>query len=342
MLPVRVAFVLCVVLLTTVASAGPPTICGALWWMPDQPQATPHDYESFLESQRAIGFDLVWVLGSEHLMKQAIQREAAGQSHDCLEMLLTAADAQSMRVIVDLPPCGWYGKAKAEDLVGQVEQHLAAFQKRYGQHRCLYGWYLNYEVNELPVGETKESAWWRDVWRQIAAACHQTRPGSKVTISPFFMLDAQRRRGFEYLTPTQYAAWWETTLRETKIDILMLQDSGAEHLSIFTLADREPFFAAMQAACRRGGAHFWVNVESMEADVASWDDFIAREQKKDVPWRLVPIENLAAKLELASRYGEEIINWGYFPTSRPRAWPLSRPRRSARRTPPIATTIASR
>ena len=59
--------------------------------------------------------------------------------------------------------------------------------------------------------------------------------------------------GFPRVSPTEYAAWWEETLRQTKIDVVMLQDSGAEHLGFFTLADREPFFAAMQTACRAAG-----------------------------------------------------------------------------------------
>jgi hypothetical protein len=116
-----------------------------------------------------------------------------------------------------------------------------------------------------------------------------------------------------YQPPELYAAWWEETLRQTKIDVLMLQDSGGEHLGFFSLADREPFLAAVRTACNKAGAHFWANVETAEADVADWEDFIAKERDKKVPWRCVPIDRLAGKLELASRYGEEIVNWGYFP-----------------------------
>lgn len=300
-----------------VALGAQPWMCGSLWWMPYQPQATRQDYKTCIESQQAIGFDLLWILGSADLMEKALQNEQNGQPYDPLEMVLSLADEKSMRVIVDLPQGGWYGKIEADVLLDDVNQHIKAFWKRYGKHRCLYGWYLNYEINPLAPDEKVESAWWREVWRNITASCHRVAPNTVVTVSPFFLLDDKNRRGFPYLTPTDYAAWWEETLRQTKIDILMLQDSGAEHLGFFTTADREPFFAAMQTACRRANAHFWVNVESAEVDVRCWEEFISAEQKKNVTWRIVPMDRLAEKIEVASRYGEQIINWGYFPYMTP-------------------------
>jgi hypothetical protein len=310
----RVAALACGFMTATVAQAARPSICGALWWMPYQATATQRDYEQCIDMQRAVGFDLLWICGSRNLMKKATQNEKDHKPHDPLDMVLRIADEKAMRVIVDLPQCGWYGKAKAEDVARQVAEHVQVFWNRYGKHRSLYGWYLNYEISPQSMIAPQESAWWRNVWRDITASCHHASPRSAVTISPFFMMDDKSRRGFSYLTPTQYAAWWEETLLETKIDVLMLQDSGAEHLALFTLADREPFFAAMQAACRRANTRFWGNVEVAEADVASWDAFISLErQKKEVPFRVVPTDKLAGKIDLASRYAEELVSWGYFP-----------------------------
>ena len=309
----RIVVLGCCMAAAAVSQAAEPLMCGSLWWMPYQQQASSRDYESFIDSQKAVGFDLLWICGTADLMEKAVQNEKDGSPYDPLEIVLRLADKKSMRVIVDLPQCGWYGKAEPEEVIKKVEEHIQAFWKRYGKHRCLYGWYLNFEINPLVPDEKEESAWWREVWSGITMCCHRVSPHSVVTISPFFLLDDENRRGFKYLTPKEYAAWWEKTLRQTKIDILMLQDSGAEHLGFFTMADREPFLAAMQAACRQAGTRFWVNVESGEADVASWDEFIALEQQKKVPWKFVPIDRLATKIKLASRYGEQVINWGYFP-----------------------------
>jgi len=151
-----------------------------------------------------------------------------------------------------------------------------------------------------------------------------------VTISPFFLLDDTSRRGFTYLTPEQYASWWGKTMQETGIDIMMLQDSG-EHFSFFSLEQREPFFTFMADACHKAGAKFWINVESGEIHISDWDEYLARVEgwgeyltpascgDKGVPWRFTPIDKLEQKLELAARYADNIVNWGYFPFMDPMA-----------------------
>jgi hypothetical protein len=218
---------------------------------------------------------------------------------------------------VDLPKEGWCGRASEREAIDGVAMHTRAYWSRYGKHASFYGWYLNYEINPLAPEEREQSRWWRTVWREQTAECHRVAPRLQVFISPFFILGKNGRNGIKYLAPQQYADWWRDTLRETKIDVVMLQDSGAEHASFFTLADREPFFAAMQAACRDAGARLWLNVETGEKLAANWDEFAAIEREQRVLWRFTPIDHLAAKLELAARYGEEIVNWGYFPFMMP-------------------------
>ena len=154
-----------------------------------------------------------------------------------------------------------------------MAEYAARFAARYGAHRSFFGWYLNHEINPIAPENAEETAYWRAVWKTAADACHTVKPGSVVTISPFFLLDDARHRGFVYLTPEQYGAWWRETLCETGIDILMFQDSG-EHLSFFSLAQREPFWAATAAACHAAGRQFWLNVETGEAVAEDWDDYM--------------------------------------------------------------------
>ena len=103
----------------------------------------------------------------------------------------------------------------------------------------------------------------------------------------------------------------------------MLQHSG-EHLGFFTLQQREPFWAAVAEACAGAGARFWLNIESAEWDVADWQEANAlweqaaslkskEAYRSLVRFHFTPIEKLIRKLELASCYAEEIVNWGYFP-----------------------------
>ena len=291
----------------------PPLIRGALWWVTDAYKDwTREQFDQAMQAQCDVGFDVLWILNTPGLLDRALEAEAAGESKDVLGIVYDVADAKGMRVIADLPKGGWYGKAEAVDMVATVTDYIRRYHGRYGHHKSFYGWYLNYEINPIDPGDTIESAFWRSAWKAITVECHRVTPDSVVTISPFFLLDDTSRRGFIYLTPEQYASWWGKTLEETGIDILMLQDSG-EHLSFFTLEQREPFFAAMAKACHDTGAQFWVNVETGEAHVADWDEFIALSQERKVPWRFTPIDWLEKKLRLAARYGDSIINWGYFP-----------------------------
>ncbi|HWK57282.1 MAG TPA: DUF4434 domain-containing protein [Parapedobacter sp.] len=247
---------------------------------------------------------------------------AENNEPDILEIIYTVADKKGMRVISDLNMSGgdWYGKISADSLVTKTKKYVSAYHEQYGQHPSFWGWYLNNEINPIKVTETEKSVFWRKVWKSIVDECHRVRPGSMVTISPFFLLDKDELRGYEYLEPFEYEQWWSATLEETGIDILMLQDSGAEHLSFYTLAEREPFFAAFSRACESAGTKFWLNVETGQADVNDWSEALAMEKEKHRPkkWRVfTEINWLSQKLELASKYGESIVNWGYYPLMNP-------------------------
>ena len=295
-----------------------PLIRGAFWIVPCNSAITRERFEQIIQAQCDVGFNRLWIINSPELFAEALRNDAAGKPYDPLDLIFQIADQKHLRVMVALPQGGWYGKAKAEDVIDIVGAYVRDIHARYGKHPSLWGWYLNYEISPVSPDDAEQSAWWRKVWREEVKTCHQTRPGSIVTISPFFLLDDQRRRGFVYLTPSQYAAWWGETLKQTGIDVLMLQDSG-EHLGFFTLQQREPFWAAVAEACARAGARFWLNVESGEMDVADWEQAVSLERQNAkiyeslVGFHFTPIEKLIRKLELASRYADEIINWGYFP-----------------------------
>lgn len=284
----------------------PPLMRGTLWWVPAEvAEWDDARLDRAVQAQQDVGFDLLWILN-------ATSFPAAEGQADVLERIYALADAKDMKVIIDLPQGGWHGKTPADELIATACAGVRDLHDRYGDHPSFHGWYLNYEVNPLPPGEEETTAYWRRVWKAITEECHRVAPESVVTISPFFLLDDTSRRGFVYLTPEQYAAWWGDTFQATGIDVLMLQDSG-EHLAFFTLDQREPFFAAVAKAIHEAGAAFWLNVETGEADVASWDAYLDPDREGDVPWRFTPIEWLEQKLRLSAKYADNIVNWGYFP-----------------------------
>lgn len=299
----------------------PPLIRGALWWFTSEyAELTEDDFEKAIQAQCDVGFDTLWIFNTPTMLAAAERGDSNQASH--LEAIYKIADAKGMRIIADLPQGGWYGKATKEEILAVNRDHIARYAARYGEHSSFWGWYLNYEINPIKPDDTEQTAFWRELWRDIVDACHGAAPESVVTISPFFLLDDGTRRGFYYQSPEEYAGWWGATMKAAGIDILMLQDSG-EHLSFFTLEQREPFFAAVAKACHDAGAKFWVNVETGEAHVADWEEYLALSKEKKVPWRFTPIDWLEKKLELAARHGDGIINWGYFPFMDPMGLPVT-------------------
>ncbi|HWK57284.1 MAG TPA: DUF4434 domain-containing protein [Parapedobacter sp.] len=243
------------------------------------------------------------------------------RSIDVLRMIYAIAEEEEMKVMADLNMGGGmlYKKHTVDDVTAQYATYIPKFHKRYGEYASFWGWYINNELTLQPPLETEISGFWRAIWKSAVDECKKVAPESVVTISPFYIMDRDKHRGFDFLEPIEYEQWWAKTLSHTGIDILMLQDSGAEHLSFFSLEDRRPFFQAFKNACDQAGSELWLNVESGEIDADSWDEAVTMEQSKTQEWVYTPTEWLAQKLELAAEYGERIINWGYYPFMTPTA-----------------------
>lgn len=251
---------------------------------------------------------------TDHPEPNIVGPEETNQT-DMLELIYKIADEKNMRVISDLNMNGGdlYQKYDPEYVVEQHKIFIQRYYKRYGNHKSFWGWYLNNELNPLKSDEETISPFWRRVWKAAVQECKRVAPNSTVTISPFFLLDENGYRGFEYLQPIEYEKWWAQTLKETGINILMLQDSGAEHLGFFTLEDRRPFFQALKNACDQSGSKLWINVESGEVAAKDWEEAINMERTDTQKWVYTQTEWLSQKLALAAEYGEHIINWGYYP-----------------------------
>lgn len=238
---------------------------------------------------------------------------------DVLELIYSVADELDMKVISDFNLQGGnlYQKKSVEELIGNSNKYIEEYYDKYGKHASFWGWYLNNEINPIENSDHEQSDFWRTIWKSMVNKCHVTAPGTKVTISPFFLLDKESYRGFKYLEPIEYEEWWYNTMKETDIDILMLQDSGAEHLSFFTLNDRRPFFQAFANACRRAGKEFWINVETGQVEARDWTHALQMERDFKKDWVFTEIDWLKQKLELAAEYATGIVNWGYFPLMNP-------------------------
>jgi len=242
-------------------------------------------------------------------------KPAATSFVDALDLVYKIAEEKGMRVIADLNMGGGelHTKHTLKYVQDQYKKHIPIFHKRYGKYKSFWGWYLNNELNPLRPEEVKNSSFWRAAWKTAVDECKKVAPQSVVTISPFFILDKKEYRGHSYLEPIGYEKWWAKTLKETGIDILMLQDSGAEHLGFFTLQDRRPFFQAFKNACDQAGSQFWLNIETGEVDAKDWADAVQMEKTNTQKWVYTSTDWLAQKQALAAEFTDNLVNWGYYP-----------------------------
>ncbi len=291
-----------------------PTISGALWWL--DPAETVRWGESGwrreLEEQRRIGFDLLWLLNTQAAMDHP---------GDPLGIVMDLCARRGVQVILDTgtAPGRWYDDFRPEREIEACGKHIARLAERFRSHPAFYAWYIPHEIY----------MWWdenaRKIERLYAGLTDLCRKGADlpVTLSPFFILDRTKVFGdFRFNEPDEYRAFWARLIRKSEIDIIMLQDSG-EHFSYVTNEQRRPFFEALSAACKDSGARFWGNVETAEYVCPSIEEYVRlygrvhHSAAKGLPWRPVPIGRMKEKLDLASRYSERIVSWGYREFCRP-------------------------
>lgn len=210
----------------------------------------------------------------------------------------------------------WYVRWDLEEELETNARAIDRFAQEFSQYPHWAGWYIPHEIYVM-WGDKRQ--YMIDLYTGLADRCKQATPDKVVMLSPFFILDREGYLGdFRFAEPDEYEAFWYDLLRQTKIDIVALQDSG-EHLSCTTMADRRPFFAAMKRACDRAGKKFWLNVETGELHVESYDDYAQRfgrkthvnDPKTQPFWRAVPANRLRAKLDLAHEFTDTIVTWGY-------------------------------
>ena len=318
-----------------------PVIYGPLWWF-DAHQAArwgTAGWERELEQQRVLGFDLLWLTNAP----AALDHEA-----DPLGMLLNLCARRRVQVILDVGSSGrWYSHL---DLQAEIEL-CGGFIRRLGErfrgHPAFFAWYLPHEIYMCwEEGDRYIQA----LYPALVERCRQAAD-LPVTLSPFFILDREGIFGdFRYNEPGEYRDYWARLIRRSGFDVIMLQDSG-EHFSYVTREQRRPFFAAMQAACREGGARLWGNVETAEFLCPSPQEYLRRYGRvhhgtvQDAPWRPVPIGRLRQKLELAAEYSERLVTWGYREFCRPELGAAAARwyqdyRRYAARVPPLPRAAA--
>lgn len=321
--------VLCLTLLATACQRiQPPTArpparwVGTLWWMsPGDLNRPIAAWQRELDELQALGIRLL-VLNGPYVGESPPEGTAGP-----LESFLAETDRRGLSVYLDtLAAPNWWTLPDPTPEIARARTRIETLANHYGHHPSFTGWYLPYELYVMWGAPAELIA---DLYREISLACKQVSPDRRVMISPFFLLDQSGQLGsFRWATPGEYQEFWTRLLEPTRIDIVALQDSG-EHLSCYSLEQRRPFLAAMQAACATTRRQFWINVEVGELEVASLTDYTNRfgyqthvnDPRTATAWRAVPPAKLREKLELAGEYSDTAISWGYQQFIRPSLGP---------------------
>ncbi len=253
----------------------------------------------------------------------ALEQNAAA-APDILEFMYEECDKRNMELIIS---CGttpnWYHVMQMPDEANKIKGWVDEIFRRYAHHASFAGWYIDYEFS-VPEGKLGEMLF--DLFRDTVQHCKEKTPGLPVVASPFFIPPtATNIMHPGHPDPQIYYHYWSKLIAYSKVDVIALQDTGAQHLSFFDTDITAPYIEAVAQACKENNCRFWGNVETGEFHIESAEVFTEKfgsDGNVNRPvctpfWRPVPISRLQKKLELMSRYSEKNLSWGYQAFYRP-------------------------
>ncbi len=225
----------------------------------DETRLTPDQWGKVLKDMKDAGFDTVIV---QHLVWKDDQGEhpffRPGAADDATEAILSHADRTKMTVLV-----GLWNKDLPTEQVNQtffneaLEGNLRIADqvwKLYGTHQSFGGWYVPIEAWNFKNDDEKIRLL-NKFLASVAASCHKVSNGKPVAFSPYYNPDPDLAPAMET------SAVYSEVLKDTKVDILILQDGvGARGLAKVG-PHRLPYFQAFRQACMSNNVKFWGNLE---------------------------------------------------------------------------------
>lgn len=297
-------------------SAADSGLNGCLYWLDATAQAwTAEQWKEQIGFMQQAGLRHVIAVGPA--IPAAAGWDPADPMIQTADRLMAACAGSDLRIYLSLSSHPqWYGRWDLEEELSTNRRVVERLAERYGRHPNFAGWYIPHEIY---VVWGKQADYITGLYAGLSRICKQAAPQAKVVVSPFFILDREGYLGdFRFAEPAEYESFWYELLRQTQIDVVALQDSG-EHLSCYTMEQRQPFFAAMKRACTRAGKTLWINIETGELHVESLADYERKfgrkthvnDAKTQRHWRVVPPDKLRRKLALARAFADTTITWGY-------------------------------
>jgi hypothetical protein len=133
-----------------------------------------------------------------------------------------------------------------------VVNDLAA---QHGSHPALGGVYYSIEVANNAFTPAANHPYLAAIIDRVAKAVHQDLPGKKLAISPFF--------NTAFNNAEEYGKMWEYVLKNSELDIIILQDGVGAAPHTLTAANDEisAYFREARKAADAAGKPLWGNAE---------------------------------------------------------------------------------
>lgn len=284
-------------------------------WCVDK-YASADQWDAEFTAMQSAGIDLwiyQWTADSGHKTTIYPTRLPGWQQssvYDQVEMALATAKRHQMKVYMGLAfNDAWWQKESSDRAWLQTETSAmsAVADELYDRYYSRYpdtfaGWYINWEMdnangyNFLPADKKNII----EALAGISSHLKALNPRLPAAIAPFF----NSRIG---ASPRRWQYFWYDVLRETQVDILMLQDGvGVNHASVEQLPQ---WFGAVCDAAHAAGKQCWSDLENFTSPSGS----------DSGPFSPAPPERVAAQHRAVAPYVDRIVTFSFIAYMSP-AW----------------------
>jgi hypothetical protein len=236
-----------------------------LYWRPSMAAEGPREWDERFAMLRRLGMDTLIVQfsvieGTAYYPSELYPPAAQGDIDPTGEMLEAASRAGvAVHLGVASDEKRWWQIPYRPEEVPQYAAEESARNveiareliERYRDEEALAGIYLSHEIHlgEEWAGENMPHL--AELFNRMCDGVKGFAPELAVSTAPFFSL-----RG----TIEQYERRWRALLRETRLDILMLQDGVGCERNI-TVDNMVPYYESLARVCEETGVEFWTDLE---------------------------------------------------------------------------------
>lgn len=242
-----------------------PKLTGGFIQLDDVAKSLKERWSEFFEQMSKIRLNTFIIQYLESVDRDCTKFNAI-EGADPVEEILKQAAMMHGSVYIGLRNYqAWDELRKNEKYINTVlteNQRLADLVwKRYGAHPSFKGWYIVQELANYKYEKKEELDLLNGYFVTLSKYCRAIDRNQKpVAISPYF------NPTDDFKNAPDFASDLKTILKDSEVDIVMLQDSvGERQIKPDEFPEKvKPYYEALKALATANGQQFWANVESFK------------------------------------------------------------------------------